>query len=156
MTFKKYCCILIIQGVDIMKEYIAAVLKSLRNSKGFSADYVVNELKKLGNSISTVTLYGYENGVSQPKADTFLQICKIYDIKDFNIFFENNLQTVVKRNHYDELNETGKMKADDYIEDLYGNPRYNQDNKNFHTPTVDFDAATDITQNVSKNNEYKN
>ena len=139
-----------------MKEYIAAVLKSLRNSKGFSADYVVNELKKLGNSISTVTLYGYENGVSQPKADTFLQICKIYDIKDFNIFFENNLQTVVKRNHYDELNETGKMKADDYIEDPYGNPRYNQDNKNFHTPTVDFDAATDITQNVSKNNEYKN
>lgn len=72
-----------------MKKKISHVLKSARKTLGLSADYVVNELNRLGMKItSPKTLFGYENGVSQPKADMFLCLCKIYGITSFDIFFD--------------------------------------------------------------------
>lgn len=127
-----------------MKELIASKLKSLRNAKGYSAEYVVTELQKLGTKLSTVTLYGYENGVSQPKADTFLQICKIYGVSSFDIFFDESPCSV--HNNYDNLNELGKQKADEYIDVLSENKKYTEKNK-----SVSDDIIEELKQDAEKN-----
>lgn len=112
-----------------LRKRIAQILKAQRKLLGFSADYVVTELKKLGMNInSDKTLFGYENGVSQPKADMFLSLCKIYNIDNFDIFFDETL-TSKNNNRYDSLNKLGKQKADEYIADLAENPKYTQDNQ---------------------------
>lgn len=110
-----------------LRNKIAQTLKLKRKSLGFSADYVVAELKKLGMNInSDKTLFGYENGVSQPKADMFLSLCKIYNIDNFDIFFDE--EPAKKSNNYNLLNAFGKQKADEYIEDLAENPKYTRNN----------------------------
>lgn len=75
-----------------MEINIAKKLKELRKNKGYSMNYVSETLKEeFEIELSPKTLYGYENGVSQPNADTFVCLCKIYQVSDFNFFVENNL-----------------------------------------------------------------
>lgn len=57
-----------------------AFLKERRKQLGFSVKYVIQQLQGMGINISDKTLYGWENGHRQPDADTFLRLCKIYDI----------------------------------------------------------------------------
>ena len=102
-----------------MKKIIALKLKELRNNLNYSTEYVSNALREMGFSISPNTLYNYENGVSQPKADMFLCLCKIYKVTSFDMFFDTNT-----RNSYNKLNALGKAKADEYIEDLAENKKY--------------------------------
>ena len=61
---------------------IAAVIKSARNNCGYSAQYVVTQLLEHEIKISETTLYGYENGVSRPSANTLMALCVIYGIND--------------------------------------------------------------------------
>ncbi len=109
-----------------MKPIVSLELKKLRSSLGYSTEYVSQQLNKLGFNISPNTLYNYENGVSQPKADMFLSLCKIYHVDNFDIFFDK--ETTKRINDYNLLNEFGKQKADEYIEDLAENPKYTQSN----------------------------
>lgn len=128
-----------------MKNKIAHTLKHTRKSLGFSADYVVTELKKLGMNInSDKTLFGYENGVSQPKADMFLSLCKIYKIDNFDIFFDE--EAAKKNNSYDLLNSLGKQKADEYIDVLAENPKYTLDIDTQYN-TIEQDVISEITSN---------
>lgn len=108
-----------------MKNKISETLKQIRQSKKISIKCVVEELKKYNIKISEVTLYGYENGHSQPNADTFVALCDIYGISSFDIFLnkqkEKTNQTFEK---YNFLNSIGKQKADDYITDLSEQEKY--------------------------------
>lgn len=75
-----------------MKEKIAEKLKELRGDLDYSTEYVADLLKKWNFSIKPNTIYNYENGVSQPKADMFLCLCRIYNISSFDIFFDDKPQ----------------------------------------------------------------
>lgn len=131
----------ILKEVINLKEKIAHILKYKRKSLGLSTDYVVSELKKMGMNInSNKTLFGYENGVSQPKADMFLSLCKIYHIDNFNVFFDE--EPAKKNNKYNSLNILGKQKADEYINDLSENPKYT----NADIKTISDDIAEELKQ----------
>ena len=128
-----------------MKKIIAQKLKKIRNDLNYSTEYVSTELNKLGFSISPNTLYNYENGISQPKADMFLNLCKIYNVNSLDIFF-NDINIEKKHNSYDDLNDIGKQKADEYIEDLKANQKYIQnESKSTKTTTTDFDTAIPVS-----------
>ena len=110
-----------------MKNKIANVLKEIRKQKNFTPEYVSNQLKSKGINIAAKTLYGYENGINHINADTFLYLCKIYGIEDFGIFFDETTETKVTSSLYDKLNDIGKQKAEQYIEDLSINPKYRKE-----------------------------
>lgn len=58
---------------------ISALLKQLRKTSSYSANEVVEQLKKYNIEISAKTLYGYESGLSMLNADVFVALCKIYN-----------------------------------------------------------------------------
>ena len=66
---------------------IAEALKRRRNELNLTPEDVVNALADKGINIKPVTLYGYENAVSTPNAQTFLRLCAIYQIDDIMGFF---------------------------------------------------------------------
>ncbi len=85
---------------------IPEFLKTTRNSKNLSVEFVVEQLKKFDIKLSTKTLYGYENGVSMPDAYTLLALCSIYDIDD--IMLELGYKS--KKKSLKELIEENKKK----------------------------------------------
>lgn len=58
------------------------MLRQKREQAGLSPEKVVDELAKKGISINVKTLYGYENGVSTPRVNTFIALCSIYRVTD--------------------------------------------------------------------------
>jgi len=70
---------------------------------------VVNKLAERSIPISVKTLYGYENGVSTPRVNTFIALCDIYKVSD--IMSEFGYATPIKLAsgdnewHYDEYND---------------------------------------------------
>ena len=64
------------------REQIAALLRSWRKQKNFSAQEVSDKLKMYGIEITKTTIFGYENCVSSPTIPTFLALCRIYDVED--------------------------------------------------------------------------
>jgi len=58
---------------------VASMLKKMRKESGFSSSDVVAALERKGINIAVKTLYGYENGVSMPNADIFMELCAIYN-----------------------------------------------------------------------------
>ena len=95
---------------------IALFLKSKRKELNLKVSEVVSSLKLYGIEISEKTLYGYETGHRQPDADTFLSLCKIYEIESLsevpnyaeNNFSESdpNLEYIIKC--YKDMNQEGK------------------------------------------------
>ena len=74
---------------------IARMLKYYRKKNKLSVQEVAAGLeKRIGNSISTKTIYGWENDISQPSADILMHLCEIYEINDVLEAFgyENNSQ----------------------------------------------------------------
>lgn len=67
---------------NITKDQISALLKDKRHECGLTGGEVVQKLKGFGIEISDKSLWGYENGISQPAVPTFLALCKIYEIED--------------------------------------------------------------------------
>lgn len=61
---------------------ISLILRQHREQLKLSPREVVDKLKAKGIDISEKTLYGYENGVANPKVNTFIALCDIYEIKD--------------------------------------------------------------------------
>ncbi len=58
------------------------LLRQLREKAGYSVEDVVQKLKERGLTLSSKTLYGYENGVGTPKVNTFMALCEIYKVND--------------------------------------------------------------------------
>lgn len=130
-----------------LKTKVAAILKKTRAELKYAAEYVTCQLREYGFNISPITLRGYENGVSQPKADMFLCLCKIYGLQSFDIFFDdvndNNFSSL-----YNKLNALGQQKALDYVNDLSENTKYT--NKISESkPSISAEIADDITKLIN-------
>lgn len=65
----------VVKGVKKMNAYLIKCLKEGRLKKGLKQ----SDVTKL-TGIKNTTLSNYENGVSEPDIDTFLSLCKLYDI----------------------------------------------------------------------------
>lgn len=59
---------------------IAMYLKYYRKYNGLSVAEVSEILRKHNVTAAVKTIYGWENGQSQPDADTFMLLCEIYNI----------------------------------------------------------------------------
>lgn len=58
-----------------MNRYLIDMLKKGRSKSGYTQAQVAEMLGIKGNTLS-----GYETGASEPDIDTYLQLCKIYDL----------------------------------------------------------------------------
>ena len=58
-----------------MNKYLIDMLKKGRNETGYTQAQVAKMLGIKGNTLS-----GYETGASEPDIDTYLQLCKIYNL----------------------------------------------------------------------------
>lgn len=65
-----------------MNDLPAGILRSLRIKNDLSAEEVIERLHKKGININSKTLYGYEQGVSTPRVNTFIALCDIYGVND--------------------------------------------------------------------------
>ncbi len=61
-------------------ETIAKALKESRKQNALSVKEVAARLHDKSLDFSEKTIYGWENGQSQPNADTLLILCEIYNI----------------------------------------------------------------------------
>lgn len=61
---------------------IPSILRQKRELCGLSVESVVSKLKDFGITISEKALYAYENGTNSPKVNTFIALCKIYNVSD--------------------------------------------------------------------------
>lgn len=121
-----------------MKNNIANILRTYRKNREYTPQYVVDKLKSFGMDISVKTLYGYENGVRQPKADMFVYLCKIYDITSIDVFFgeQHSEKHELHGTKYDLLNNAGKKIVADYVDFLTQDAEYlKKENTPVHTPT---------------------
>jgi len=59
---------------------IGAILRDYRKASGFSVTEIQQALSNMGCMVSTKTIYGWENSVTTPNADTLLKLCCIYNI----------------------------------------------------------------------------
>lgn len=123
----------------MLKESISEILKSRRKELGYSVKDVVSLLKENGVDISEKTLYGWESGHRQPDADTFLIICRLYEINDLmSLGSESKIQSSLSNDEqelltdYRNLTPNGQEKTTEYVKDLLSNPKY------IKTPMTDF------------------
>ena len=87
------------------KEQVAALLKDARRDKGLKGSEVVNKLKGYGIEVSPKTLWGWENGNSQPPIPTFIALCKIYEV-------ENIIEEVKSKPVQESLTQKEKLMLD--------------------------------------------
>lgn len=110
-------------------------LRRLRLNSGLSADEVVDMLRYRGIEINSKTLYGYEQGVSTPRVNTFIALCDIYKVHDIMAEFGygstdsvisegTNPRTKKLVSLADELNEEGQERLLDYADDLVSSGKY--------------------------------
>lgn len=113
------------------------VLKTRRKELGFSVKYVLEQLKDMGINISDKTLYGWENGHRQPDADSFLILCKIYNVGSINgidkiprktgeaISFPDGYEEKLI-DLYRSLNPSGKERLIETAEDMVKAQKYTE------------------------------
>ena len=139
---------------------IADNLKKARKGLNYTPEYVVDELAKIGMNISVKTLYGYESGSRQPKADMFVALCKIYNIPSLRLFCsEYDINAIPAPGEggelaadaaelvadYGKLNPTGRRKARDYTHDLTENPKYTT-----AEPSIIGELTSEISRDLAK------
>lgn len=109
-----------------MSSNVGNMLRNKRNALGLSVKEVVNLLAQNDINISIKTLYGWENGNRQPDADTFITLCKIYNIDSFSSVLEIKNTTINNQlqHIFDSLNPEGQNKLIDYAQDLSQLPQY--------------------------------
>lgn len=116
------------------KNEISDVLKRIRKQSGISVADAVNALnREYSIKISTKTLYGYESGLSMPNADVFVALCKIYGCDNPIVISDDTIRRPLRPDeshllgNYNLLNDNGKDKAQEYVEDLSDNPKYTEE-----------------------------
>lgn len=62
--------------------HIAKVLKYYRKLNDMSVNEVSELLTKYESPAAPKTIYAWENGTTQPDADTLMLLCEIYQIRD--------------------------------------------------------------------------
>lgn len=101
---------------------IPAALKQLRKTSSYTAKDVTQMLTTYNIKISEKTLYGYENGISMPNADTFVALCMIYRCDNpLDVFGGSGITTdeflLIKR--YRALDERGKSAVHNALDHEY-------------------------------------
>lgn len=117
------------------REYIASVLKRLREAKGLTADQVGEMVGKSGKTVNA-----WENNRGQPDAEILMLLCEIYGVKDVLATFKEGHKTKnapvqdesdfkKKRliHNYDQLNELGQDTLVNYSDDLASMSKYTED-----------------------------
>lgn len=69
-------------GVKMKNKQIAQVLKTYREQNQYPINDVVMFLAKKDIKVAPETISGWENGLTQPDADTFFVLCEMYHITD--------------------------------------------------------------------------
>lgn len=120
--------------MDNLEQAIGSRLKERRKSLKMTIKDVVTLLSSHGINISEKTLYSWEGCHRQPDADTFVLLCKIYNIKDAIDYFittkevnkplsiDNLSVTSLEQSHlkkYRALDERGKQTVDTVLESQY-------------------------------------
>ena len=106
------------------RNYIAQVLKRLRENTNMTADEVGTKLGKSGKTVNA-----WENGRGQPDAEILIKLCSIYKVNNLLAEFdeENNIkkdpeQLSTQENEllscFRALNETGKNRLMQYLHDI--------------------------------------
>lgn len=89
---------------------IALVLKQYRKKRNLTVQQVADTLAAHGYHVAPKTIYGWENGATQPDSDTLMFLCELYDIKDIlfsfgyretpkNLFTLNSLEKELIQNY---------------------------------------------------------
>lgn len=108
-------------------------IKEARLEKKMTQKELANRLTKLNRKTSNTAIANWESGLNSPDVETLQLICKILD-KDGNYFFDNNTpdsicasNMIISKygsnvqellDNYDRLNDLGKRKANENINDL--------------------------------------
>ena len=109
-----------------MNQYLIEMIKKGRNEAGLTQAQVAEMLGIKGNTLS-----GYENGVSEPDIDTYLKLCKIYNLdyvsilekaydmksNSETIFYSFNEQEHIKK--YRSLDNRGRELVDMVLDKEY-------------------------------------
>ncbi|MCR0576255.1 helix-turn-helix domain-containing protein, partial [[Clostridium] innocuum] len=108
-----------------MNQYLVDKLKEGRLNKGLRQ----SDVSKL-TGIKPNTLSNYENGVSEPDIDTYLELCKIYDLdcasildtaynlkNDIDFSISAHEENIIKK--YRNLDEYGKDMVDTVLQKEY-------------------------------------
>lgn len=61
---------------------IAEKLKEYRKINHLSVDEVAAYLREKNIDVATKTIYGWENGQTQPSADNLMHLCRFYNIQN--------------------------------------------------------------------------
>ncbi len=69
------------------KKYIGKVLRDYRKKNKLSVNDVALRLEEHDVIISPKSIYGWENGQTQPNAETLLLLCEIYNIEQILFTF---------------------------------------------------------------------
>ncbi len=113
------------RGGTLMKtKTVGSVLRKYRKANGMSQLQLGEELRKAGFHAQRSALSAWEKDVALPGLHTFFMICKIYGIT--NIYDE-----FIGSYHPDDplscLNQEGRKKVLDYIDDLAASGRYEKE-----------------------------
>lgn len=114
------------------REYIASVLKRLREASGLTADQVGEMVGKSGKTVNA-----WENNRGQPDAEILMLLCEIYGVEDVLATFKEGYKTKkapakgesdFKKSrlihNYDQLNELGQDTLVTYSDDIASMPKY--------------------------------
>ena len=114
------------------REYIASVLKRLREASGLTADQVGELVGKSGKTVNA-----WENNRGQPDAEILMLLCEIYGVEDVLATFKEGYKTKkapaqgesdIRKSrlihNYDQLNELGQDTLVTYSDDIASMPKY--------------------------------
>lgn len=91
-----------LQEENMKNERIAKVLREARKRNSLSVREVVRKLESKSLSVAEKTIYGWENGQSQPNADTLLVLCEIYNINDILGTFGYHDNPALEISHFEK------------------------------------------------------
>lgn len=114
------------------REYIASVLKRLREASGLTADQVGELVGKSGKTVNA-----WENNRGQPDAEILMLLCEIYGVEDVLATFKEGYKTKkapaqgesdIRKSrlihNYNQLNELGQDTLVTYSDDIASMPKY--------------------------------
>lgn len=99
-------------------------LRYYREQKGINQKELSRMIGRSDGAVSN-----YENHVSTPKIEDIIKIINVLEVEPNLLFWDDLPDNIKKRlnklpDSYNALNSEGKQKADEYIKDLAGNPKY--------------------------------
>ena len=100
--------------------YIGETLTSLRNERGLSQRELAELLCREGVQVSNQAVSKWENDSTQPNAQQFLALLRIFRVRDaLAVFTGSPAEDPLER-----LDRQGRAKVNDYISDLLATGRY--------------------------------